>query len=454
MANEEADGGGSPLQVPRGTRDFGPAEMAERRRVEGRMRETLRRYGYREVQTPTFENLELFTAKSGPAILDELYGFEDKSGRRLALRPELTAAVMRFYYASLAMEPKPLKLYYFGNCFRYDRPQKGRYREFWQMGCELIGPETPEALGEMVALGAALLQDAGVARLAVRIGHLHLLYSALDAIGWPSSGDRRELLRRIDKWDERNVVAGLDEAGVDDGARDWFLSLHDVATLDDLAACLDAAPRAGERAEEAVARMRTAASRIREVLDCAAALGLDLAMVRIDPLIARGLDYYTGVVLEVDAPALGAEKQLLGGGQYDLSGVFGGEPVATCGFALGFDRALVAVAAEGAGTEVAEGVDAYVAPIGDAARRPALVLAAKLRRAGLSVEVDLMQRTAGKNLKAAASRGARVAVILGGREVEGGFATVKDLASGEQVEVPLAAFADWLSARPPASRAP
>ena len=117
-------------QVPRGTRDFTPDEMQKRRYVEECMRNTFQKFGYKEIQTPTFETLELFTAKSGETIVNELYSFTDKSGRELALRPELTAPVMRFYVDKLQMEPKPLKLFYFGNCFRYDRPQKGRYREF------------------------------------------------------------------------------------------------------------------------------------------------------------------------------------------------------------------------------------------------------------------------------------------------------------------------------------
>ncbi|MBW1933503.1 MAG: ATP phosphoribosyltransferase regulatory subunit, partial [Deltaproteobacteria bacterium] len=133
------------VSKPRGTRDFAPDEMERRRAVEKRMRQVFESYGYREIATPTMEHMELFTMKSGEGIIDETYSFHDKSGRMLALRPELTAPTMRFYMEKMRMSPKPLKVYYFGNCFRYDRPQKGRYREFWQMGCELIGTDKPEA---------------------------------------------------------------------------------------------------------------------------------------------------------------------------------------------------------------------------------------------------------------------------------------------------------------------
>ena len=139
------------FKIPRGTRDFSPKEMEKRRYVEECMRSTFETFGYREIQTPMFESLELFTAKSGNAVIDEIYSFSDKGGRNLALRPELTAPVIRFYVDKLQMEPKPLKLFYFGNCFRYDRPQKGRYREFKQAGCELIGADTPIAYAEPVS---------------------------------------------------------------------------------------------------------------------------------------------------------------------------------------------------------------------------------------------------------------------------------------------------------------
>ncbi|HDS59631.1 MAG TPA: histidine--tRNA ligase, partial [Thermoplasmatales archaeon] len=165
---------------PRGTRDFTPEEMERRRRVETALREVFRRYGYREVATPTMEHLELFTLKSGEAIVEETYAFTDKSGRELALRPELTAPVMRFYVEQMQMEPKPLKLLYFGNCFRYDRPQAGRYREFWQMGCELIGTRTPEALAELIALAYHALRGAGLEDILLRVGDLAPLRALLD----------------------------------------------------------------------------------------------------------------------------------------------------------------------------------------------------------------------------------------------------------------------------------
>ncbi|MCJ7640177.1 MAG: ATP phosphoribosyltransferase regulatory subunit, partial [Euryarchaeota archaeon] len=147
----------TPLARPRGTRDLLPADMRRRRFVESRFKDVAERWGYREVATPAFEPLELFTLKSGEAIVDELYSFTDKGGRSLALRPELTAPVARLYVNELQATPKPLKLYYFGDCFRYERPQSGRYRQFWQFGIELIGSALPEADAEVIALAQRML---------------------------------------------------------------------------------------------------------------------------------------------------------------------------------------------------------------------------------------------------------------------------------------------------------
>ena len=162
---------------PRGTRDFKPEEMRKRRFVELQLRQIAELWGYREIATPAFEPLELFTVKSGEAIVEELYSFKDKAGRSLALRPELTAPVARMYVNELQSCPKPLKFYYFGDCFRYERPQSGRYRQFWQFGVELIGSTRPEADAEVIALSQAMLKCVGLG-VDIHIGYLDVLRAA------------------------------------------------------------------------------------------------------------------------------------------------------------------------------------------------------------------------------------------------------------------------------------
>ena len=185
-------------RIPRGTRDFTSTEMQKRRLVEKIIRLTFKKFGYNEIQTPVFENLDLFTAKSGEEIINEIYSFKDKGGRNLALRPELTAPVIRMYIEKLQMKPKPLKLFYFGNCYRYDRPQKGRYREFMQAGAELIGVNTPEAYAELIAMAYKTLENIGLKNIQLSLGNLNILSAMFNKINL-SYDKQKYLVPLIDK---------------------------------------------------------------------------------------------------------------------------------------------------------------------------------------------------------------------------------------------------------------
>lgn len=413
------------MQAPRGTRDFGPEQMAARRDVEARLRRVFESYGYHEVQTPTFEHLELFTAKSGPGIVDELYAFEDKSDRELALRPELTAPVMRYYFDNLKMAPKPVKLFYVANCFRYDRPQAGRYREFWQMGCELIGDAGPVAVAELVAMGVGLVEAAGLTHRELRLGHLGILRAALHAQGVPAD-DQRALMRLIDKRDDDALRDALPDAA----DADALIRLFDAPGLDEVRDALGDADAGGALEE------------VEAVLANLEALGVRRDAVRVDAGIARGLDYYTGVVFEIDAPKLGAEKQLLGGGVYALADVFDEPPVETAGFALGFDRLLVALDEEGVPGFSVKGPDVYAVAFSEAAVPTILACAARLRAAGARVEVEPQTRAPGKALGRADQLGASFALMAGDRELADGVVAFKNLASGDQASVPPETVAD------------
>lgn len=392
---------------PRGTRDFTPAEARQRRAVEAAMRSTFERYGYGEIATPTIEHMELFTMKSGEEIIEETYEFEDKSGRHLALRPELTAPAMRFYVEQLQMEPKPLKLYYFGPCYRYDRPQAGRYREFWQMGCELIGTDTPEGIAELVSLAYEALHEAGLQDIELRLGDLSLLRFLLDDLDIERQS---QVMRLIDKRDDD----GLEET----------LGATQADRLRSFLACRDMQDVASMVGEEQLTRLQAVLDWL-DVFDVPATL---------DTSIARGLDYYTGIVFEIDAPSLGAEKQICGGGEYSLVPLLGGAPVATAGFALGFDRILLALEEEDRAPQQEKRL-VYVAPVSDAMRRHAARVAMQLRRQGNHVELDLKRRSMGKSLQHADRLGATTVVIVGDDEWERKAVVVKDMESGEQREV-------------------
>lgn len=426
------------FERPRGTRDFRPEEMAERRWLEGSFRETFRRHGYREVQTPIFEHTALFAAKSGPNVVDEIYAFQDKGGRDICLRPELTAPVLRFYVNELSHEPKPLKLYYYGQCYRYEEPQEGRYREFWQFGLELIGPEGPAADAEVIAAAVHALRGAGLQGFTLHVGHIGVLRALVAAVG-ANEADTATIFRKIDKDADdledhvrERADAKLAAALVGIARHRRPLALDDTraidAFFDEARAMLQALP-ANPAIDKALADVRETVALLRA--HGVAKLDLDLG-------VARGLDYYTGTVFEFHADVLGGQSQIGGGGAYSLAELFGGEKVGSCGFGLGFDRILLALKKEGAIPAMRAAADVYICTLGDMARSVALDLARELREKKLAVDVDTMGRGLGKALQHAAKLGARSALIVGDKGLAAGTVTIRDLASGEQSDVPLA----------------
>jgi histidyl-tRNA synthetase len=400
------------IQRPRGTRDFGPEEMEKRRHFESMMREQCHRFGFREIATPIFEHTELFTTKSGPGIVEEMYSFKDKGDREIALRPELTASVVRFFVNELATMPRPLKLFYFGQCFRYERPQSGRYREFFQFGAELIGNPLPESDAEVIGLAASMLERTGLKEYQVRIGHIGILRGKLAEAGVPAEA-AQPILQKLDKKvypeaEELMRSAGVRQEAIEDIVRVTG-TIGGPEVLD------------GYTGE--------AAQHLRQVISILDAYGY--RNVKVDLGVVRGLAYYTGMVFEADAPKLGAEKQICGGGSYSLSELFGGEKVFSTGFAIGFDRTLLAIEKEGSSSPPFE-LDAYVVATSDAMRARAFEVVAALRRAGLRADVDLMRRSMGKNFKYADAVKARRVIIIGDKEMEQGGATIRDMATGQQ----------------------
>jgi histidyl-tRNA synthetase len=188
--------------------------MLIRRQIETALRSKAEHFGYSEVATPTFELAELFLRKSGPGILEQIYMFKDKGDRELMLRPELTAPVIRFYANELYKYPKPLKVFYVGNCFRYERPQKGRFREFWQFGAELIGTNKPEGIAELIAFARACMIQASLKNFVLRIGHIQILKKILTS--WKVNSDLQgKIMTMIDKGDVDSLQNLLMDEGLD-----------------------------------------------------------------------------------------------------------------------------------------------------------------------------------------------------------------------------------------------
>jgi len=381
------------------------------------MRETARRWGYREVCTPEFEDLDLFTMRSGEGIVEEMYVFEDKGGRKLALRPEITASVIRMYLNEAKVAPKPLRWCYFADCFRYERPQKGRYRQFWQFGVELIGADTAQADAEVITLAADMLNATGVT-YDLKVGHLSFMRNLLRDLGYP---DQRRMMAFLDKKDFDGLKNTLESMN----RSDLGTALISLSESRDLTEAFEIAGTIPEK------------ERINRTVECLDAAGVDYSL---DFGIARGLDYYTGMVFEGFAQNLGAENQILGGGAYRLAHLFGGDDVASCGFAIGFDRVMVSL---GDIQQKKETVVAIVCT--DEGRRHALKVARVFRDAGIRSEMDLTDRGLGAQL-AHASRSADFAVVIGRREAESGTVTLKNLQSGGQKVLDLTAAVDEVSA--------
>lgn len=409
------------IQCPRGTRDFLPDEMERRRYYEGKLRSVALRFGFRETETPIFEDAELFILRSGPNVLNELYAFKDKGDRDLALRPEMTAPAIRMFVNSMSNEPKPIKIFYFGQCFRYERPQSGRYREFFQFGAELIGSATPETDAEAIALAVAMIESLGLRDYKIRIGHIGVLRQKLADAGVPKE-KTAEVLQKLDKklYDEARPMM-----------EDMNIGTHDVEEIFELTETVGGIEVidkvSGEPGEY-----------LRSLIGILSAMGVE--DVEIDLGVVRGLDYYTGMVFEAEAPVLGAEKQICGGGSYTLSELFGGERVFSTGFAIGFDRILLAMEKEGISYEQ-KGIDAYVVPVSDDVRIKAAEITATLRRAGISCDMDIMGRKMSKALKYASSARARFAIIVGKNELEQDSVTLRNMASGDQEIVQITELA-------------
>jgi histidyl-tRNA synthetase len=391
--------------------------METRRYYEAMMRSACVSHGFREVQTPIFEHTELFTTKSGPGIIEEIYAFKDKGDREICLRPELTASVIRFFVNDLTNYPRPLKMFYYGPCFRYERPQAGRYREFYQFGAEAIGSPTPEMDAEVIGLAASILERTGLKDYKIRVGHIGLLKGLLKEAG--VEGDAAlPILQKLDKKMYEEARPLMEAAGMPADPIERTIATTKVTGPIEVLKDFE-----GES--------RTYLEEVFEILGHYGFKNLE-----VDLGVVRGLAYYTGMVFEVDAPKLGAEKQICGGGSYSLSELFGGEKVFSTGFAIGFDRTLLALEKEGVAPKKFK-VKAYVVPVNEKTRKKAYEITAMLRREGVSADMDLMRRNMGKNFKYADAAGVENVIIVGEKELESNSVNVRDMSTGEQVLVQI-----------------
>jgi histidyl-tRNA synthetase len=382
------------FEAPRGTRDILPADAPLWRRVTGEMERICALHAYRPIQTPVFEETSLFARTSGEGsdvVTKEMYAFEDRSGRSLTLRPELTAPICRAYLEhGLHREPQPQKLYSIATSYRYGRPQKGRYREFWQLSVEAIGSDDPAVDAEVINLYDMLLANLGITEYRLE----------LNSIG--DAKCRPAYVERLREW-----MAGheddLDEETRDQARRNPLRALDNFAGKPpQVRDVLAQAPAIGDALCDAC---REHFGAVRRYLD---AYGVEYELV---PTLVRGLDYYTRTTFEFVGPEHGAQSTICGGGRYDgLIEEIGGPPTPALGFGAGIERLLSAV--EEAGLEAEKpSIDAFLIMGGGAPRERLLRLLKELRAAGLSADTDYAGRSLRGQLTQASRLGAETIVI-------------------------------------------
>lgn len=416
---------------PRGTRDFLFDEMRLRKEAESSLRNVFENYGYQEIKTPLFEELKLFTTKSGEEIVDQIYNFKDKSDREIALRPEITAPVARLYLNELQKTTsKPIKLYYYGSCFRYERPQKGRFRQFWQFGCELIGAKSPEGEGEVIAMCNDSLNALGITSADININHLGIIRGLFKHFNIDTA-TQREIMVVIDKGDKElleDSLIGENPLIDNEELNNVLIKLIDIVGDKTILKDIEELIEPYEEPKEAYEQLK-------ELVEVLENFGVDNYTINLG--VARGLDYYTGIVFEVYIPELGAQKQVCGGGTYSLIKVFGGQEIESTGFAFGFDRLMNAIEELQEEKELESHIDVYVAPINDSVRGKAFEIAQILRRNGIRSDVDLNRKKFKKLMNHANNLKVKKVAIIGPKDLEENKITLKDMESGNQEQIAI-----------------
>ncbi|MFF5568863.1 histidine--tRNA ligase [Streptomyces sp. NPDC012623] len=417
----------STFQAPKGTYDLIPPVSATFLAVREAISAPLRDSGYGYVETPGFENVELFARGVGEStdiVSKEMYAFETKGGDKLALRPEGTASVLR-----AALEANlhkagnlPVKLWYSGSYYRYERPQKGRYRHFSQVGAEAIGTEDPALDAELIILADQAYRSLGLRQFRILLNSL---------------GDKE--CRPVYREALQGFLRGLD---LDEETR-RRIEINPLRVLDDkrpdVQRRLVGAPLLRDYLCDACKAYH---EEVRELLAAAGVAYED------DEKLVRGLDYYTRTTFEFVHDGLGSQSAVGGGGRYDgLSEMIGGPALPSVGWALGVDRTVLALEAEGIALDVPNATSVYAVPLGEEARRTLFALVTELRRAGVAADFCY----GGKGLKGAmknANRsGARYTVVAGERDLAEGVAQLKDMETGEQVPVALDALVTEVTRR-------
>ncbi|VXB85832.1 histidyl-tRNA synthetase [Bacillus sp. 349Y] len=419
------------IQIPRGTQDILPGEVEKWQYIEKVATDLCRAYQYNEIRTPIFESSELFTRGVGDTtdiVQKEMYMFEDRGGRSLALRPEGTASVVRSFVGNklFGNANQPTKLFYTGPMFRYERPQAGRYRQFVQFGVEALGSEDPAIDAEVLSLAMGIYKKLGLRKLKLVINSL--------GDGGSRQAHREALINhfkpRIGEFCsdcqnrlEKNPLRILD------CKKDRNHEL--MATAPSILDYLN---------EESKAYFEKVQSYL---------TSMDVEFV-VDPTLVRGLDYYNHTAFEImsEAEGFGAITTLCGGGRYNgLVQEIGGPETPGIGFAFSIERLIAALKAEKVALPIHQGVDCYIVAMGEEAKAYGVKLLHQLREAGISSEKDYLDRKVKAQFKSADRHQAKYVAVIGENELQENKVNVKDMATGEQEEVAIDSFVDHIKSK-------
>ena len=409
----------------KGTNDILPEESNKWQFVESKMLETALQFGFKEIRVPVFEHTEVFLRSVGDTtdvVQKEMYTFDDKGGRSITLRPELTAGVIRSAIEKgLVNGALPQKLCYIGGCYRYEKPQAGRLREFHQFGVECVGASAPNADAEVISLAKSVLDNIGIKNISLEI----------NSIGCPEC--RKEYHKALKEYFSANAenLCGTCKDRLD---RNPMRILDCKSPV-----CKKIAENAPVVIDYLCDDCRDHFEKVKANLN---AMGIDF---KVNPKIVRGLDYYTRTVFEFVSGDIGAQSTICGGGRYDgLIGQMGGPQTPSLGFAMGIERLMMVLSAQNAELPEAPTCDLFIATLGDNAVLKASALCYELRDEGYKAQTDICGRGLKAQMKYADKIGAKFTLVLGDNEVESGKATLKNMSTSETHEIALSEIVEEL----------
>ncbi len=406
------------VSAPRGTQDVLPSQSARWQYIEEMARKTAEIFGHREIRFPTFEHTELFCRGVGDTsdvVQKEMYTFEDKGNRSITLRPEGTASTVRAVLTNgLLSEALPLKVYYLTSCFRYEKPQAGRLREFHQFGMECFGSAEPIADAQMIASANYLFNSLGIKDLKLEI----------NSIGCPEC--RKKYHAALKEYFESNKETLCETCK-------QRLDKNPMRILDCKSpVCSEIAKDAPKVLDYLCDECSEHFEKVKSYLDV-----MNIAYT-VNPTIVRGLDYYTKTVFEFVSNQIGAQGTVCGGGRYDgLIETLGGAKTCGLGYAMGLERLLLLMDAQGVSFPEKKACEMYIAPMGEKAQIKACELTAQLREEGFFAECDQMGRGIKAQMKYANKIGAEYVIVIGDNEIEQKVAKLKCMQSGEETDISL-----------------